>query len=200
MDKIHFDYTARTFNVAKEKNEPTVIKPRQMVKGEIYEWMVISNKNKKPSEIAPYIASVLKEVHPKKIWFTFLQDLRCVQQGGVCVLGDLKDRVVPIRISFNGPQLPIHDAKSSSGAVACFLRIVHSAFFDTHTLDWGKFMEAVKKLGSLTEVSPGALCDALCDFFKVQQPIFFLCVEIPSAFEMCLTLPNPSSAKTAFGC
>ena len=37
LDKIHFDYTARTFDVAKENNEPTLVKPRQMAKGEIYE-------------------------------------------------------------------------------------------------------------------------------------------------------------------
>ena len=37
LDKIHFDYTPRTFNVAKENNKPTILKPRQMAKGEIYE-------------------------------------------------------------------------------------------------------------------------------------------------------------------
>lgn len=37
LDKIHFDYTARTFDVAKENDEPTILKPRQKVKGEIYE-------------------------------------------------------------------------------------------------------------------------------------------------------------------
>ena len=37
LDNIHFDYTARTFDVAKENNEPTILKPRQMMKGEIYE-------------------------------------------------------------------------------------------------------------------------------------------------------------------
>ena len=38
LDNIRFDYTARTFNVAKENDEPTVLKPRQMAKGEIYEF------------------------------------------------------------------------------------------------------------------------------------------------------------------
>ena len=37
LDNIHFDYTARTFDVAKENNEPTILKPRQTAKGEIYE-------------------------------------------------------------------------------------------------------------------------------------------------------------------
>ena len=37
IDKIYFDYTARTFNVAKENNEPTILKTRKMAKGEIYE-------------------------------------------------------------------------------------------------------------------------------------------------------------------
>ena len=37
LDKIHFDYTSRTFDVAKENNEPTILKARQMAKGEIYE-------------------------------------------------------------------------------------------------------------------------------------------------------------------
>ena len=36
LDKIHFDYTARTFDVAKENNEPTIVKATQMAKGEVY--------------------------------------------------------------------------------------------------------------------------------------------------------------------
>ena len=103
-------------------------------------------------------------------------------------LGELNARLIPIRISFNGEQQldsEENDALNSpcspsfSPKIACFLRMIHSGFFDTEAFAWGGFLSEVRKMGNLQDIEMVALHDSLCDFFAshVPQPIFFLAID-----------------------
>ena len=97
-------------------------------------------------------------------------------------LGELNDRLIPIRISFNGEQsldtandsFNCPSSSSFSSEVSCLLRIIHSGFFNTKEYLWQEFLEFVKGRGGVRNIAQSALHNALASFFKsaVSEPIF----------------------------
>ena len=84
--------------------------------------------------------------------------------------------MVPVCITFNGDQSD-GDKENMSGEIACYLRVIHSAFFNMNTTPWDRFLRVI---GVVETIDTTALCEALFLHFEslgVSEPIIFLAID-----------------------
>jgi hypothetical protein len=143
---------------------------------------------------------------------SFVVDLLCrlhnKTHDGSLVLGDeLNARLVPVCISFNGPQ-DVEADRNESAQVQLLSRLAHRAFFDGNPESWSAFSRKTREAWS--EIEPEILLDAMLLYFEkigILCPIVFVALDEvikcghSHAVEV-LRMLNCSSVATrkGFGC
>ena len=104
----------------------------------------------------------------------------CRLCGGNKLPNNLKQRLVPVAISFNGRQ-SYGDENHLKPVQKLCCRMAHSGFFDTNKVKFGVFMRWAQKNVPWNRVSPQALFDAMIKNFKlrmgVKNPAILLAVD-----------------------
>jgi hypothetical protein len=113
---------------------------------------------------------------------SFVVDLLCrlhnKTHDGSLVLGDeLNARLVPVCISFNGPQ-DVEADRNESAQVQLLSRLAHRAFFDGNPESWSAFSRKTREAWS--EIEPEILLDAMLLYFEkigILCPIVFVALD-----------------------
>ena len=117
------------------------------------------------------------------------------KQDGSFKLGDLNARLVPVSISFNGPQTLNRDLDQNAHS-KLVARLTHRCFFNTAEVRWDKFCSATQDL-SWEDFSLGTVFEAMCTFFEqcgVESPVILIAVDevgkcgIPVALQVLRSL------------